>query len=88
MGMSECYGPSEDAESIRTIHRAVDLGVTHLDTADIYGRDRNEELVRCAVRDRRSGIILATKFGTVRDGETWSVNGNPEYKNIPWVEER
>ncbi len=67
MGMSEFYGSSDDAESIRTIHRALELGVTMLDTADIYGPFTNEELVGRAIADRRERVFLATKFGIVRD---------------------
>jgi len=81
MGMSEFYGPGDEAESIRTIHRALDLGVNFLDTADIYGLGRNEELVGKALRDRRNEAVLATKFGNVRgkDGSWMGVNGRPEY---------
>ncbi len=67
MGMSEFYGPGDDAESTATIHRALDLGVTLLDTADIYGPHTNEELVGRAVAGRRDEVVLATKFGIVRD---------------------
>ena len=67
MGMSEFYGPGDEAESIATIHRALDLGVTFLDTADVYGPFVNEELVGRAIRDRRDDVVLATKFGIVRD---------------------
>ena len=81
MGMSEFYGPGDEAESIATIHRALDLGVNLLDTADIYGIGRNEELVGRALRGRREGVVLATKFGNVRgpNGEFLGVNGQPEY---------
>ena len=81
MGMSEFYGATNEAESITTIHRAIDLGVDFLDTADIYGLGRNEELVGRALRGRRNKVILATKFGNVRGpkGEFLSVNGRPEY---------
>ncbi len=81
MGMSEFYGPADEAESIRTIHRALDLGVNFLDTADAYGTGRNEELVGRAIRDRRDQVILATKFANVRgpNGEFLGVNGRPEY---------
>ncbi|MGE5247336.1 MAG: aldo/keto reductase [Verrucomicrobiota bacterium] len=81
MGMSEFYGPGDEAESIRTIHRALDLGMNFLDTADIYGLGRNEELVGKAIRDRRHEVVLATKFGNVRgaDGSWLGVNGKPDY---------
>ncbi|OYV99282.1 MAG: aldo/keto reductase [Deltaproteobacteria bacterium 37-65-8] len=81
MGMSEFYGPGDEAESIRTIHRALDLGIDFLDTADIYGLGRNEELVGKALRDRRQKAVLATKFGNVRgtDGSWLGVNGKPGY---------
>ena len=67
MGMSEFYGPTDEAESVATIHRALDLGVTLLDTADVYGIGHNEELVGRAIADRRDEVVLATKFGIVRD---------------------
>jgi aryl-alcohol dehydrogenase-like predicted oxidoreductase len=67
MGMSEFYGDADDAESVATIHRALELGVTMLDTADMYGPHTNEELVGRAIADRRDGVVLATKFGIVRD---------------------
>jgi aryl-alcohol dehydrogenase-like predicted oxidoreductase len=81
MGMSEFYGASDDAESIATIHRALELGITLLDTADAYGPFTNEELVGRAIRGRRDQVILATKFGNVRGehGERLGVNGTPEY---------
>jgi aryl-alcohol dehydrogenase-like predicted oxidoreductase len=81
MGMSEFYGSTDDAESIATIHRALDLGMNFMDTADIYGRGSNEELVGRALRGRRDQAILATKFGNVRDqdGRWLGVNGRPEY---------
>ncbi|MGE5284510.1 MAG: aldo/keto reductase [Actinomycetota bacterium] len=81
MGMSEFYGPGDEAESIRTIHRALALGVNFLDTADIYGIGGNEELVGKALRGRRHEAVLATKFGNVRgkDGSWLGVNGKPEY---------
>jgi aryl-alcohol dehydrogenase-like predicted oxidoreductase len=82
MGMSEFYGTRDDDESIRTIHRALDLGITLIDTADVYGRGHNEELVGRAVSDRRERAIVATKFANVRDAETGrfvGLDGSPEY---------
>lgn len=81
MGMSDFYGPRDHAESIATIHRALDLGVTFLDTADIYGVGRNEELVGEAIQSRRKEVFLATKFGNVRaaDGTFLGINGKPDY---------
>lgn len=81
MGMSEFYGQADETESIATIHRALDLGVDFLDTADMYGSGRNETLVGRAIRDRRQEVVLATKFGNVRtpDGGFAGVNGRPEY---------
>jgi aryl-alcohol dehydrogenase-like predicted oxidoreductase len=81
MGMSEFYGPRDDAESIATIHRAVELGVTLLDTADMYGPHTNEELVGRAIADRRERVVLATKFANVRgdDGTYLGVRGDPAY---------
>jgi len=81
MGMSEFYGERNDEESIRTIHRSLDLGITFLDTADVYGMGDNEELVGRAIKDRRNEVFLATKFGNVRaaDGAFIGVNGRPEY---------
>ncbi|WP_119681064.1 aldo/keto reductase [Indioceanicola profundi] len=81
MGMSEFYGQGDEAESIATIHRALDLGVTLIDTADMYGVGRNEELVGRAIRDRRDRVFLATKFGNVRgaDGSFHGVSGRPDY---------
>ena len=81
MGMSEFYGPRDDAESIATIHRALDLGVDLLDTADMYGPYINEELVGRAIRGRRERVVVATKFGIVRgdDPRARAINGRPEY---------
>jgi aryl-alcohol dehydrogenase-like predicted oxidoreductase len=81
MGMSEFYAGQDDVESVATLHRALELGVTFLDTADMYGTGRNEELVGRAIHDRREGVVLATKFGNVRGpkGEFLGVNGRPEY---------
>jgi aryl-alcohol dehydrogenase-like predicted oxidoreductase len=82
MGMSEFYGPGDEAESIATIDRALELGVTMLDTADMYGPHTNEELVGRAIAGRREQVLLATKFGIVRDPAdptARAVNGRPEY---------
>jgi aryl-alcohol dehydrogenase-like predicted oxidoreductase len=81
MGMSEFYGVTDEAEAIATIRRALDLGVTLLDTADMYGPFANEELVGRAIRDRRDQAVLATKFGNERraDGSWAGINGRPEY---------
>jgi aryl-alcohol dehydrogenase-like predicted oxidoreductase len=82
MGMSEFYGTLDDAESIATIHHALDLGLTFLDTADMYGPYTNEQLVGRAIVDRRDQVFLATKFGIVRDSKNPAmrgVNGRPDY---------
>jgi len=82
MGMSEFYGASDGAEAIATIHRALELGVTLLDTADMYGAGANERLVGEAIADRRDQVVLATKFGVVRDPdshERLGISGRPEY---------
>jgi aryl-alcohol dehydrogenase-like predicted oxidoreductase len=81
MGMSEFYGSHDDGESIRTIHRALELGITLLDTADMYGAGDNEALVGKAIADRRDGAVVATKFGNMRgpNREFLGVNGTPEY---------
>jgi len=81
MGMSEFYGPRDDAESLATIQHALDHGMNFLDTADVYGMGENEELVGRAIRGRRAQVALATKFGNVRraDGSWVGVNGRPEY---------
>ena len=82
MGMSEFYGARDDEESIATIHRALELGVTLLDTADVYGPHTNEQLVGRAIAGRRDDVVLATKFGIVRDPENpqaRGISGRPEY---------
>ncbi len=81
MGMSEFYGPLDDAESVAAIQRAVDLGITFFDTADMYGPFTNERLVGRALRDRHAGVVIATKFGNVRgeDGAFLGLNGSPDY---------
>ena len=81
MGMSEFYGSGDESTAIETIHRALDLGVSFLDTADMYGPFTNERLVGRAIHDRRDGVVLATKFGNWRgeDGSWVGINGSAEY---------
>src|SRR6266550_4683533 len=82
MGMSEFYGDHDDAESLATIDRAIDLGITFFDTADIYGPHTNEELVGRGIRGKRHRVVIATKFGILRDSDTAGfrgINGKPEY---------
>jgi aryl-alcohol dehydrogenase-like predicted oxidoreductase len=81
MGMSEFYGTTDEQTGIDTIHRALDLGVTFLDTADMYGPFTNEQLVGKAIKDRRDEVQLATKFGNERnpDGSWIGINGSPDY---------
>ncbi|MEA2483141.1 MAG: hypothetical protein QOC55_1088 [Thermoleophilaceae bacterium] len=81
MGMSEFYGEADEDEAVRTIHRALELGVNFLDTADMYGPFKNEKLVGRAIADRRDQVVLATKFGNVRgeNGERMGIRGDAEY---------
>src|ERR1700685_895887 len=77
MGMTHAYGTGDEAESIATIHRALDCGVTLLDTAEVYGPHTNEELVGKAIRGRRDGVVLATKFGIVLGSGAMQLDGTP-----------
>lgn len=79
MGMSQSYGPADEQESIATIHRAIDMGLFFLDTANVYGDGQNERLVGRAIADRRDRVILATKFGLKRDDGSRNISGRPEY---------
>src|SRR5215831_9193655 len=81
MGMSEFYGPRDNEESIRVIHRSIELGMNFLDTADVYGNGENEKLVGQAICDRRDRVFLATKFANIRDeqGKFLGVSGKPDY---------
>src|SRR4051812_9011213 len=81
MSMSDFYGGRDEAEAVATLYRALELGVTMLDTADMYGVGRNEELIGRAIKDRRQGVVLATKFGNVRapDGKPLGIDGDPDY---------
>lgn len=80
MGMSQSYGARDDAESVRTLHHALDLGVNFIDTADIYGKGHNEELIGQALQGKRDRVVLATKFGLLLEDERpWNVDGRPDH---------
>jgi aryl-alcohol dehydrogenase-like predicted oxidoreductase len=79
MGMSEFYGEPNDEESAATILRALDLGITMLDSADAYGRGHNEELIGRTIRGRRDQVFVATKFAYIRNGDAWSISGKPDF---------
>src|SRR5215467_6406437 len=81
MGMSQSYGPGDDEESIRTLHRALDLGITFFDTAAVYGLGENERLVGRGLREHRQRIVIATKCGIVRgaDGRPSALDGSPAH---------
>src|SRR5215469_445237 len=79
MGMSQSYGPGDEKESIATIQRAIDLGVFFLDTANVYGEGENERLVGRALAGRRDQVVLASKFGILRDDGSRDVSGRPDY---------
>jgi len=79
MGMSQFYGPRDDAQSLRTLQAAIDAGVNFIDTADVYGRGHNETLIAQALRGRRGQVVLATKFGARPDGAQFRVDGRAEY---------
>jgi aryl-alcohol dehydrogenase-like predicted oxidoreductase len=80
MGMSRAYGPADEAESIATIHQAIDAGVTLFDTAETYGPYVNEELLGRALSERRDGVVIASKFGfDIRDGKVVGLNSRPEH---------